>query len=106
MMHRLTPLAVVLLAACGQPGGGADRPAETGATATAAAGPAEQACLRAVAARTNNEVVRAEGARARDGGTEVTVLVGADTGVYPPAPWRCVAAADGTTSDIAFIGGA
>ena len=106
MMHRLTPLAVVLLAACGQPGGGADRPAPGGPVASAAASPAEQACLRDVAARTNNEVVRVDGTRAAAGGTEVTVLVGDDTGVYPPAPWRCVAAPNGTTSDIAFIGGA
>ncbi len=105
-MHRLTPLALVALTACGAPGGDGAERASAPATPTASAGsPAEQVCLRDVAARTGNAVVRVDGTRARDVGTEVTVLVGADTGVYPPAPWRCIAAPDGTTSDIAFIGG-
>ncbi|MEE4119704.1 MAG: hypothetical protein V2I65_11865 [Paracoccaceae bacterium] len=108
MMHRfwLIPLALATLAACGPGGGGADRVRATEAAVPASGSPAERACLRDVAARTDNAVVRVQETRARAAGTEVIVLVGADTGIYPPAPWRCVAAADGSTSGIAFIGGA
>lgn len=66
---------------------------------------AEQACLRDVARDSNNPVTRVQSSSFSEAGTEVIVLVGEAGGVYPPAPWRCIAYSDGTTAGIEYIGG-
>ncbi|RYH12314.1 hypothetical protein [Tropicimonas sp. IMCC6043] len=67
--------------------------------------PAEQACLRDVARDSSNPAVRVQSSSFSEAGTEVIVLVGEDGGVYPPAPWRCIAYSDGTTAGIEYVGG-
>lgn len=72
----------------------------TTVASTATPNAAEQACLRDVAVETGNPTVRIQSSSFSEAGTEVVVLVGADGGAYPPAPWRCIAYSDGTTAGI------
>jgi hypothetical protein len=81
----LIAAAASLLAACAEE-------ATPPAAATAIA--AEQACLRDVAATTNNGEVRVVASTFSQAGTEVIV------GVGPAGQWRCIAYADGTTAGL------
>ena len=83
----LIAAAASLLAACADE---AAPPAPAAATAMAA----EQACLRDVAATTNNGEVRVVASTFSEAGTEVIV------GVGPTGQWRCIAYADGTTAGV------
>lgn len=103
-MNRLTllaaALAVPVLAGC----------VETTTTTSAAApgnqpeADAQRACLSAVARETGNSAVRVQSSSFSEAGTEVIVLVGADGGPTPPAPWRCIAYRDGSTAGVEFLG--
>ena len=64
-------------------------------TGVAARGPAEQACLAAVSATTNNGDVALLSSSFSQAGTEVIVGVGPDR-----AQWRCIAYSDGSTDGI------
>ncbi len=57
--------------------------------------PAQQACLRDVAAATNNTQVVVLASAFSEAGTQVQVGVGPDQ-----APWNCIAYSDGTTAGI------
>lgn len=61
--------------------------------------PGEQACLAAVAAETANPEVVLLGSD--EAGADTLVQVGVGPGL---APWQCIAAADGTTRGIQFLG--
>ncbi|MDW4549899.1 hypothetical protein R5H32_11090 [Defluviimonas sp. D31] len=68
---------------------------DTGGGGTSAPMPteADQACLRAVTAETNNPDVTLLGSSFSEAGTEVIVGVGPDR-----ARWQCIAYSDGTTT--------
>ncbi|CUH48956.1 hypothetical protein [Ruegeria atlantica] len=57
--------------------------------------PAQQACLRDVAAATNNTQVAVLSSAFSEAGTQVRVGVGPEQ-----APWNCIAYSDGTTAGI------
>ena len=78
-------LSVLSLAGCVEDtGGGASAAMPTAA---------DQACLRAVTAETNNPDVTLLGSSFSEAGTEVIVGVGPDR-----ARWQCIAYSDGTTT--------
>ncbi len=80
----------LLLAACD----------DTGTSVNSAeATPAQQACLRDVAAATNNSQVVVLSSAFSEAGTQVTVGVGENR-----APWNCIAYTDGATAGIEFLG--
>lgn len=83
VMKSLAGLAgAALLAGCVEDTGGSSMPTM-----------AEQACLRAVTAETNNPDVVLLGSSFSEAGTEVMVGVGPQQ-----APWQCIAYSDGSTS--------
>ncbi len=85
-VFTLFSMATLALSACDDTGG---------TSVSAEATPAQQACLRDVAAATNNTQVAVLSSAFSEAGTQVQVGVGPDQ-----APWNCIAYSDGTTAGI------
>lgn len=96
-MNRSMKVAAIVLATAALSGCGAnsERPANSGGSASATPGEAEQACLRDVTRTTNNPDVVLLDSTFSEAGTEVIVGVGPQR-----ARWRCIGYSDGTTSGI------